>query len=285
LNAYNFGFPSALMIEIEAYGHHVMVDTPARHLVIGLDFFAFNDSVPPYNGFHLAILGRHARIRALPELLLSIRSTIDARKTWLKSRNEPISQWRPNGFREVPSAVVPDPKSGVLGDVGLLSHWPAFYPSLKADDRSLLAFEGLLAEAHRHGVKVLAFVTPQHAALSAAMGPAGLQPLYENWLRRLAQICADQAAVCWDFGGYNRLTTVPIEHSSPIYIGGGQHFRPWIGKVIVRSLFAGRAVVPDFGVPLEPGTVEAYIAEQTKRLAAWKENNSGDWADTLAATH
>jgi hypothetical protein len=78
----------------------------------------------------------------------------------------------------------------------------------------------------------------------------------------------------WDFAGYNRITTVPMDDAARFY-ADGSHFRPSVGRLVLDTLL-GVVSVADFGMRLTPQTLPAYLVEQRAARAAWRERQPAD---------
>jgi hypothetical protein len=276
LDAYNLGIPGATIAEEVALARHVMVDTRARLLVIGLDYLSFNDAIRVYPSFHLAILGRDALWRALPDILISQRALVRSRDTMLRSRRDAPARYRHDGL-QLPPLGPGTPRDRVLNqvrDYTVLDH------AMAGDALSLARFARFLASVPP-GIEIVALVPPEHAALAEVRELGGLEPRYEAWLRQVTRLCARHGVALWDFSGYNSVTTLPLAATGPLYYDGS-HFRPAVGRMVLARMFEG-AGDPDFGIELTPADLPAFLAAQERARAAWQRASAGDWQAIAAA--
>ncbi|HIJ62384.1 MAG TPA: hypothetical protein HPQ04_06790 [Rhodospirillaceae bacterium] len=281
--AYNLGIPMANIGEIAGYARHVMDDTTAHRLVIGLDFTSFNDNAEPLPGFRTAIVGRHALLRAAPDLLLSLRSLLRSRKTLSESRNPKEFLQRADGFGAYDGDhSAKTPEEAVINSIRFYVASPAFFRGYAGSNRSLAVLDALLTETQSRGMAVEAFIPPGHVAVMEVLRRIGLGPAYDDWQRRLVRICAAHGVTLWDFEGYNRYTTTPLAQVYDTHFDG-THFKPNLGRLVLRSLLAGRPAEADFGVRLTPDSLEAYLAGQRLARDRWQADNAGDLSRILAA--
>lgn len=249
--SYNFGIPGLKATELLGYGQHILADTNVKHLIIGLDFFTFDDSKTVEGSFNKAVLGKHAVLRSLPITLLSLGALNLSRKTLKNSLKQKPVRHQGNGLYLMPKPTAGSPADVVLQTVKPFTVPGGAYVGRKQIDRSLNALERLLGVAKAQGVQTSLFISPTHAALMEAMSLTGLWSTYEDWKRRLTNIAANHDMVLWDFGGYRALTTIALDTSNKVYIEGS-HYLPRIGNRILEVLLKkpesslwGRRLTPD----------------------------------------
>ena len=100
------------------------------------------------------------------------------------------------------------------------------------------------------------FVHPSHAWEREIWRHIGIEPVQEEWLRRLtARVArADPARVAlWDFGGYNCITTerVPVAGAMRWYDDVGHYRQDRVGPLILRRMIGGEAPAPGAPCPGE----------------------------------
>lgn len=268
---YNLGVAGASAPELLALTGHVFADTQAKRIVLGLDYDSFL-SPEESPAFRLAVLGRFAWWRALPDLLLSQHTLNMTRNTYTASRRRRTPLYTDSGFRQRPySAAGETVKQRVLG---VVSRFAGIYAAAPGSDAALAQFDTFLGGLPSDRAALSVFITPSHAALVETAMLVGKGSDYETWVRRLTEICAAHGLTLWDFGGYNRITTTPFASFDETFTDAA-HFQPAVGRLIVDALFRG-ATVPDFGVRLTPEGIAAYLEEQRAARAQWHERQPDD---------
>jgi hypothetical protein len=272
-DTYNLGVPAARMPEQIALGRHAIAAAPVERIVIGLDYLSFDGPVDTPPSFRIAVLGRFAVWRALPDILISERALLRSRDALRLSRRRATPTYTSNGRRRLPDLPTEPPAetARILRDVGT---YASAYRQTIAPEAVLGRFDEFLAELQARRIAAYVFITPAHAALLETLDARGKRAAYDAWLGRIAEICAARGAALWDFGGYNRITTVPMADAAAFYFDGS-HFRPAVGRLILDTLLRGDAS-PGFGVRLTPATLPAYLAEQRAARAAWHGREGGD---------
>lgn len=276
--AYNLGIPAATVPETIALARHALADAPVERLIIGVEYDSFDGRTEYYPSFRLAVLGRFAVWRGLPDMLISDLAVTRARNTFLFSHRHVAPPYLANGLR-----LIPDKPTGGTPDNRMLQDvrdYTRLDPEITGVDRSLARFGEFLASVPRR-VAVTVFVTPGHAALLEALEQEGLRPAYEAWLKRIVEICAARGIPLWDFGGYNWITTFPMEMASELYYDGS-HFRPAVGGLVLKAIQTGDTIA-DFGVRLTPATLPGYLAEQRQARDKWYGQEPGDLRAITAA--
>jgi len=286
--AYNLGIPAATLSEEMALARHVLADTPATQIVIGFDYLSFGDRIDEYPSFRLAILGRFALWRGLPDLLVSQRALERTWFTLLYSRRHASPSYQHDGLRLTPAR---SPSEAISVDDSLrlspaerilqsVTEYTLDYREMRDPGAALDRLGPFLASLPP-SLAVSAFITPGHAALLEPLAALGHRPAYDSWLVRLTAICAARRIPLWDFGGYNPITTQPIATAGPSYFDGS-HFRPPIGRMVLATMLGG-ADTPDFGVRLTPETISGYLARQETARAAWHREQPEDLRAIAAA--
>jgi hypothetical protein len=271
-NAYNLGLLGSTVPEHIAFARYAVDYAPVDHLLFGLDFASFGDFNRYSSAFRLAILGPFAFWRALPDLLLSQSQLLQSRITLTLSRRHVKPRFADDGMLIAANELrdSPDPAVRVLRKV---EQYTRFYHWTADPEPMLGEFDRFLAGLPPQ-VAITVFITPSHVAMYEALKPAGLEGAYEDWLRRVTEICAAHHVPLWDFNGYNRITTEPFATSDADYIDGA-HTKPEVGRLMLATMLHG-AKSPDFGVRLTPEMLPEYLAAQRAAATAWRREHSDD---------
>ncbi|MGA8399735.1 MAG: hypothetical protein WB697_07585 [Stellaceae bacterium] len=268
---YNLGIPAATVPETIALVRHALADAPVERLIIGVEYDSFDGRIDYYPSFRLAILGKYALWRGLPDMLISDLAVTRSRDTLLFSHRHAAPPYLANGLRLIPDKPIEGtPDNRMLQDVRDYTRVDA---AMTGVDKSLDRFGAFIASIPSR-VAVTVFVTPGHAALLEVLEQEGLRPAYEAWLKRTVEICAARGIPLWDFGGYNWITTFPMERASELYYDGS-HFRPAVGALVLKVIRTGDTIA-DFGVQLTPAALPGYLAEQRRARERWYDQEPGD---------
>jgi hypothetical protein len=144
------------------------------------------------------------------------------------------------------------------------------------------------------GIDLRIYITPAHAHQMELSSAVGEWPAIEAGKRDLVKILKEdiethpsaEPFVLYDFSGYSSVTTetVPALGSSQemSFYWDSSHFKEAIGDCILDRLFAtkpaGQPCPPDFGMALNPGTIEDAIAQIRAGRARYREEHAGDAA-------
>lgn len=141
------------------------------------------------------------------------------------------------------------------------------------------ALRDMLATARRHGIELYFFVPPDHARHCETRRLVGVEPLFRQWLREVAEVLAAEAGpagrrfALWDFSGYNGVTTetVPAAPGRMIWYNDSVHFTYRAGRAATDRMlgFADRELdgIDDFGEPITVESMEAHFARQDQTRA------------------
>jgi hypothetical protein len=83
---------------MRANGEHLLADTKLQRLIIGLDFFSFNDAPREQGSSSTAIIGKNTLRRALLETLFSFEALNRSQKTLRSSYAQKNVYRQSNGF-------------------------------------------------------------------------------------------------------------------------------------------------------------------------------------------
>jgi hypothetical protein len=271
-NAYNLGLLGSATAEHIAFARYAIDEAPVERLVFGLDFASFVSPSEFSSSFRLAILGRFAFWRALPDLLISQGELLQSRVTFTQSRRHEKPRYAGDGML-IAANEKSDGSTETQRILRKVDEYARFYHWASGPERALAEFDDFLAQVPPR-VAVFVYVTPAHAALYEALTPSGLEPAYRSWLQRVTAICAAHRVPLWDFNGYNRITTLPFAGSAADFIDGA-HTTPQIGRLILDTLLRG-ATTPEFGARLTPDRMADYLAAQRAAAADWRQANPDD---------
>jgi hypothetical protein len=271
-NAYNLGLLGSATAEHIAFARYAIDEAPVERLVFGLDFASFVSRTVFSPSFKLAILGRFAFWRALPDMLVSQNALLQSRIAFTQSRRDAKPRYADDGML----LAANEPNDGSTPTQRILrkvDEYARFYHWATRPEAALDEFDRFLATAPPR-TAIYAYVTPAHAGLAEALTPSGLWPEYESWLKRVTTICAEHGVPLWDFNGYNRITTIPFAASGEDFFDGA-HTTPEIGRLILGTLLSG-TMAPDFGVRLTPELLPGYFEAQREAGAAWRHEHPAD---------
>lgn len=258
-----------------------------KHLLIGLDFFAFNSLFPTPSDFTEA---NYDSARPL-HLAFSISTAMDAWQSWRKPGQGDGCCYA-NGFRALPTpAGINYPQAFRNNErTYLLEKYRPFpacrfsydYTQPKGNAHSTLDELRLLLQLVRSkGVAVTLFITPSHARQWETLAAAGLWADWEDWKRHLLDIslAAGDGVQLWDFSGYSQISTetVPAVGTQTIMQGytDSAHFTPVVGAQVLARLHG--AVSPsDFGARLTIHNLENHLAWIRHERARYRATHTAD---------
>jgi hypothetical protein len=275
-NTYNFGIPGIKASELRGYGEHILADTNATRLIIGLDFFTFDDSQTVSGSYALAVLGKNALFRAIPETLFSFNTLNQSRKTFRSSYKQKPTLHQRNGLYQLPMPSGHTPEEAVLETIKHFTSAGGAYSGQKQIDRSLNELSLLLESTNIKGVKVDLFISPTHATFMEAMDMSKLWSVYENWKQQLTKIAGTHKVVLWDFGGYTKLSTITLANSQSTFFEGS-HYLPSTGSQLL-SIIDNKMESRGFGQRLTNDNIFEFLASQRAARMEYRQKNPNDVA-------
>ena len=150
--------------------------------------------------------------------------------------------------------------------------------------RSMVAF------CREHDIRLYLYIHPGQTYSEAVVSQVGLWPQYEDWKRRLVAMVADDAArhpndaayPLWDFSLFSSVTNepAPTEQAprSMENFWDAVHYKQAVGDWILDRLFGvndpNHPVPADFGVRLDPNTIETALAADRAATSNWQAEHA-----------
>ena len=291
-NTYNAALAGATIYELYRYLQHAQHLRPLRHAILGLDIELFNltDRRESFRERRLAVTaaGRPQPFSAFAdavETLLTADALAASRKTIRDSRARRDIRREDLRARGNPHWENPEPdlrwaayREGIRLARANLQHLSA---QRTAIERRLNDFDRILAFCHRHRIELTLYITPYHLSHLEVLRRTGNWPAFEDWKRELVarnQRAADAAGrplfALWDFSGYHRIATEPCPTPADPYrvmtwYRESSHFRKITGDLILDRILGLPNAPDDFGVRLEPPTLESTLAAQRTQRDAF----------------
>jgi hypothetical protein len=313
--AYNLGMNHHSAVEIPHIVDLALAHNPVEHVVLFLDFFAFNALRGISRDFDPALYrpasARQARQSAAdmfhasrfnPDqnrlayhatLLLGFDATAETVavvKDGLKGRPR---EYMPEGTR-VPRQVHQSPETLFFKSMRTYRRETSLFAAYRPGAEHEAAVRRALASCHARNVAVTVVILPVHAFHLELIHSSGLWQELEGWKRRLVQMLAEEGAVAgqapfplWDFQGYNRFTTERVPRTTDAEqrmhsFWETSHCTQAVGdRVICRITGTPHREEPDlswFGVLLTPATLDAHLARLRGDRVAYLESAPGQAA-------
>jgi len=166
----------------------------------------------------------------------------------------------------------------VQADVKAFSKPPAQY------NQAMPVFQKALERFCQQQTVFNLYINPTHAVLMDSLYWTGQWDLMEDWKRTLTKtIDTLKQLGCQikltDFSGFNSITTEPLPQVTGLETmrnyWEASHYRSHVGKMILERLFLADAdkLPADFGVELNPTTIEAYLAAERRNRDAYHESH------------
>jgi hypothetical protein len=307
---FNASFPSARIEEIYYYLRYAHSQSGLTRIVIGLDFFAFDERIQVEPGFDVARLEPDAlgpwRMATIKDQFTAFFSydAISAAVSTLRSQDQYAVGYLPNGGQD------PGRREQNIFQKG--GHYAAFLAALREtvtsrDGVAMLAygpsdetrnaelgrFLELLRFCQREGIDAYLLISPVHALWLESIWELGAWPDYERWKRDLVRIvdrvtreAADAPVIeLWDFSGFNAITTerVPPRDAPDArmqWYWEASHYKVVTGDLMLTRVFGKGGpdpaqFAPTFGIRLTPENIDAHLqairSDRTQYVASRPE--------------
>lgn len=256
---YNLGLPGTNMYESLQYFKHVLTfQKNIKQVVIGIDFFMFNENLENLENFDESRLGKKVYVKDLMDTTLSI-DTLNASFSTIESN--------------LAQEYINKPKESTYNKfrrwIEKFLSYEGFYKTYDLSEKHLASFQELINICRENNIDYYVFISPVHATQQEAIDVSNLWSTFEQWKRKIVRITP-----VWDFSGYNSITTEVISESMINYIDSS-HYSPHTGDLVLSKMFASKIydVPPDFGFLVNTNSLEKYLQKVKIDRQRWRESN------------
>lgn len=274
--AYNLALPGANMYELKRYFQHALYYQPElKQVIIGLDFFTFNEYKPNQPDFSEEVLEKNAALnQELLNTVFSWQAVKASVKTIYLNYKQPDFQYFYSNGQMTEVAIkrlIGDrsQKDIFKGSIEGYLTYPDVYGTFRISRNRLNDLKAVVAICRELGIDIKLFISPSHASQYEAIRVAGLWEEFEEWKRELSKI-----APVWDFSGYNNITVEPINYRMRNYLDSA-HYRKRVGNLVLNRLLRYRegSIPKDFGILITPANVDTHLAGIRLSRESWAKDN------------
>ena len=284
---FNLAITGGNMYEVRRYFDHAIATQPnLQEIVLGLDFFMFNqnrENTPDFKEERLET--RDLFAGDVFEVLLSKQAVISSLKTLKNSFSRPNNPgfFYADGRRNPDSTI-----EQVYFNQGIIPRFrmvlrdflvrPDLYGSYELSHDYLEDLQAIITTSQQRGIRLHLFISPSHAMQWESIRVAGLWSEFEDWKRAMVNL-----SPVWDFSGYNSMTTEAIADSMQFYIESS-HYRKELGDLVLNRIldYQPETVPSDFGRLLTPTNLESHL-EQIRRSRELWANENPEWVEFVEA--
>lgn len=268
VSCYNSGMNGATFDELYHYFEHALYHQPNLKLVIiGIDFFTFNQSIKPRSGFSIDRLKKRFYLTDYMDSLFSYTflkcSLATLSNNFFHSDTFVHPVFLDNGLFNSSSAGSANPiiKNGHLWYLHSLLH--SDYSQYTIDPKRIQLFRQLVKTCQERSIELRVFIPPAKAVYWEFIYRKGHWNVFEDLKRQLTTIYP-----IWDFSGFNCVTTESAQQESPFYYECS-HFTPYLGKIILKTLFNKQTFIENFGYQHTVETIDDNLRQLREDSLPW----------------
>lgn len=255
---FNLGLPGINMYQsLQYFKHALYFQKDIKLVIIGIDFFMFNDYLDNLDNFDEERLEKRLSIQDSIGTTLSIDTlaaslkTLDINRKNEREKNQEsttkkFQRWLTN-FLE----------------------FRGFYKTYRLSQKQLDSLKLIIDLCRANNIDYRVFISPTHATQYEAIEVAGLWTTFEKWKKEVVKITP-----VWDFSGYNSITTEVISESMTNYIDNS-HYSSHTGELVLNKIFAYQAdkIPQDFGIFVDRGNLASHLHQIRLNRDRWRQNN------------
>ena len=268
--AYNLAINGPNVYEVKRYLQHAITNQKDLNLVVlGIDFFMFNKFLENQPSF---LENRLEKKYIIPQDAINALFSLDTLdKSW-QTVNESIKKdddpnYGINGF--MPHRKANDGNTKWRFNSAIKQYFD-FHNQYELSEQYVNDFREIVSICQENNIELMVFISPSHATQWEAIRVTGKWDTFEQWKRELVKFVP-----VWDFSGYDKITTEPIEDQMSNYTDNS-HYTPSVGNLVLNRIFNRNAesIPNDFGILITPENIEQHLANIRQQREIYVQNNS-----------
>lgn len=282
-SAYNLGIWGSGPYEALRYLQHVAAAHLPATLILGIDVDYFGNGrgkVADFSEDRMLVKAdgtpQTVWYADLAPSLLSTSALMCSMRTLLAQNGLPVTYDRGFGGEAELLLRHSDLASSVLTFNAAEERSPVL--RFRAPDGSapqLVYFQKLLDFCAERHIRLLVFIHPLHAVLQDIY--TADWAMYSDWLHSVAfglEATKGLTWECWDFSGYNRISTEPFPAASDLYshmkyYSECSHYRGTVGNMVLDRML-GHGGPSYFGVRINAANLQADLDRLKSEKDAWQ---------------
>ncbi len=273
---YNFAIFGTNIEQQKRYFKHALTNQPDLEFVImGIDFFAFNDFNRKYAVLSNNDSDRLGKTNLLFRDLLNTNLSLDTFQNSINTfifnvKNKPVSSDFINGM------YVEKRKPF---NKNMLYHFQELIFNTMIEDQTYYRYQlsqkllndyrEIINICQQRNIELIVFIPASHATDLEAIRASGQWLKFEQWKRELVNITP-----VWDFTGYNSITTEPIKNQMNYFMDSYHPTKEVSDYMLNRMLNYQTQKIPhDFGVLLTKVNLESQLRKIRSEHLKWANNN------------
>ena len=233
---YNMGICSLTLIEASSYIDQVVNFTQAHTIVLGLDFWMFNETLlsetwDPQTGT------LSYTVRSFLKALFETKTALHIMKEYFKGNLQPtLDGWSYEGFfrTQANSKAEVDAK---------LEAYKKSLKSVHIQLDQIVVLERIIRKCKSKGITLYVYISPLHPVTRGLYEHMPNSPSFDTWKKKIRSVCKENDVPFQDLSDLLK-NSVPLLNGSDKFWLDYSHFQPAIGEVILQAL----------GLPLPLGT-------------------------------
>ena len=303
---YNGALPGATIYEQWRYLENAVAVGSVEHVVVALDFLAFNTARPRFSPTFVD--GRLSRMTGdaltrsdiretaqdIIDVYFSLNGLENAIETVLRQDDPRAATRTQLGFNPMIESPYYWDRLG-YGRIFEDKAWSmlqrlhrrdfSFAPTQEWPEGSLTYLERILSLCRREGIRLELFTHPYHAWMLESFHLAGLWPAFEDWKRAVvALVAADDVlngranpVPVWDFATYNPVTEEAVPPAGDVdtvmtFHWEHSHYKDSVGTEVVRRMYSDTpdGTIQGFGTPIALENLEEMLDWEVEARAAYR---------------
>lgn len=254
--AFNYGISGLLASEMTLIVDHLLLYKKPETIIIGLDFFAFNDATKPS---YTMVLEEKLFWKDILKLYLSSFSLKSAKNMWIQRKTKEKIFCSRDGYCEDKRFTSTEVAYYIQEGLKKMGQANDVLFNFQGYDKSMEDFESMLKALKDSDARVLFYHAPAHILYYKGLQNIGLLDTHLQWKEEISRKIYDYGFALWDFDIDSPATMLPLPESIR-YFNDDLHYNKFFGDIILRTLFTGES--NRFSVKLDHKNIKEHLARQ-----------------------
>jgi hypothetical protein len=227
--AYNAGISALRIAEARALLAHALVTHRRSTVVLGLDFYMFDDARRQEPDFDRDLGGPAGIVGIARRAFASLGALEDCLRALIRDADAGFDgTWERNGYK----ATTPRSAREVAT---YLAQGEEVYRGITPGDTGEADLEAMLALARRNGVDLKLYLSPTHRRFRDMLARLGEESAFRAWRGRMHAVAARAGVPILDLTAITGIAATPLDGSDDGFLDA-THVTPQVGAAILARL-------------------------------------------------
>lgn len=224
---YNMGVSSLTLTEAVSYTQHILRFTSARRLILGLDFWMWDNNTLTQIDWDENMGTFFYSIQSFFYALLKPNDSLHTLRKYFSSTQGTGEGWTYGGFFRTG-------KRSTIQIDKMLHAYTKHFETAQIDLKQFSLLEDIIHQCHSKGVELYVYISPIHPKTKAIYMQSKSASSFNPWREGIQRLCESEKIPFRDFTDLLEASPSLAEGSTEFWLDYS-HFSPQVGRIILQS--------------------------------------------------